>query len=203
MATKKKAAGTSGRSQRSGESDAPTGSVAGARPLTEEEIDEVRKTGSVDRTERAQALPKGQHPSRTHESNLVEVEEMRFTRVVDGRRYGPFSSDAPAEKRRVPESLVVTFNLKQSKKSGSDKAAQIETGSGGKRPAGIETPTSDPLNETPTEDDRLEAAEEAGRDQDTVLENRAIAINNRRQALIESGAIEGSEAERKRLAGGK
>lgn len=200
MATKKKAAGTSGRSQKSGETDAP----AGARPLTDEEIDEVRKTGAVDRTERAQALPKGQHPSRTHESNLVEVEEMRFTRVVDGKRYGPFNSDAPAERRRVPESLVVTFNLKQSKKSGSDaKAAQIETGSGGKRPAGIETPTSDPLNEVPTEDDKLEAAEEAGRDQDTVLENRAIAINNRRQALIESAAIEGSEAERKRLAGGK
>jgi hypothetical protein len=198
MAKAKTAAAKSARSQKSGETDAP----AGARPLTEEEIDEVRKTGAVDRTERAQALPKGQHPSRTHESNLVEVEEMRFTRVVDGRRYGPFSSDAPAEKRRVPESLVVTFNLKQSKRSDA-KAAQIETGSGGKRPAGIETPTSDPLNEVPTEDDKLEAAEESGRDQETVLENRAIAINNRRQALIESGAIEGSEAERKRLAGGK
>jgi hypothetical protein len=202
MATKKKAAGTSGRSQKSGESDAPTATL-GNRPLTEEEVDERRKTGVIDRTERAQELPKGVHPSRTHESNLVEVEEMKFTRVVDGRRYGPFSPDAPAEKRRVPESLVVTFNLKQSKGSKDAKAAQIETGTGGKRPSGIEAPVSDPLNQTPTEEDRLEAAEEAGRDQETLLENRAIAINNRRQALIESGAIEGSEAERKRLAGGK
>jgi hypothetical protein len=35
------------------------------------------------------------------------------------------------------------------------------------------------------------------------LENRQIAIDQRRQAFIESGAIEGSEAERKRLAGKK
>jgi hypothetical protein len=62
---------------------------------------------------------------------------------------------------------------------------------------------SDPLNEVPTEEDKLEAAEEAGLDQDTQLENRQIAIDQRRQALIESGAIEGSEAERKRLAGKK
>jgi hypothetical protein len=192
MATKK--AAKSAADRQTGETGTPTG----VRPLNEDEIDEVRKTGRLDRTERAQALPKGQHPSRTHESNLVEVEEMRFTRIVDGKHYGPFNADAPAERRRVPRSLVDTFNLKP-----SEKAAQIETGTGGKRPAGIEKPVSDPLNEVPTEEDKLEAAEEAGRDQDTQLENRQIAIDQRRQAFIESGAIEGSEAERKRLAGKK
>lgn len=194
MATKKKAAQKSG----DGAATGATGTPTGVRPLSEDEIDEARKTGRLDRTERAQALPKGEHPSRTHESNLVEVEEMRFTRIVDGKSYGPFNSDAPAERRRVPKALVETFNLKP-----SEKAQQIDTGTGGKRLSGAEKPASDPLNQTPTEDDKLEAAEEAGRDQDTQLENRQIAIDQRRQALIESGAIEGSEAERKRLAGKK
>lgn len=190
-AAKKTGAGTKG-----GKDERPD-AVPTNRPRNDEERARMRRTGVLDRTEPIGPTT-GQHPSRTHESNLVEVEEMPFTRVVDGKRYGPFGKDAPADKRRVPLALAVTFNLTAKKVEAEETVDTPQ----GERISGALLPNSDPDREPPTEEEKNEAAEEAGLTQQEQLQRRQQATDARRAAFVASGAVEGSAAERKHLESG-
>lgn len=132
---------------------------------------------------KAASESESKHPDRTHESNLVEVESMAFTRIVDGRRYGPFGPDAPKEKRMVPEALATTFMLPlagRGKKAAEPDA--IDTGTGGERLSGVEKPEADDNQVPLTEDEKLEAAEAAGRSQDDQLAKREQRLGARADA---------------------
>lgn len=184
-----------------------TAAVPANKPADDDERARVRQTGSLDRSERRQALEPGQHPDRNHPSNLVEVEYMTSTRIVDGHKYGPFSADAPKERRMVPVALQVTFNLplvKAGKAVGAGHMAEgeydeLESGKGVTRLSGIEVPNQDPDNALTTEEEKLLAAESAGLTQEQQLARRQAKIDQKRASLVQSGAIEGSEAERARL----
>lgn len=104
---------------------------------------------------------------RTDESNMVEVESMRFTRIVDGKRYGPFSTP-----RKVPESLATTLGLVLTKDKSGGKPQMIDSGKGVERLSGVELPVADEDRLPLTDEEKTEAALAAGRDQDTILERR-------------------------------
>ena len=119
------------------------------------------------------------HPDRTHESNMVEIESLDRTLIVDGRRYGPFSAEAPKEKRMVPRALVDTFLLTE-KKGGSaaEDPEMIDTGTGGERLSGIETPEPVEGQVPATEDEKEEAAEAAGHSTEQQLAKRDVRLGN-------------------------
>jgi len=149
MAQAKKAAGKKGAAKQD-----ETGTVTN-KPQTQEEIDAVRKGGVLrrDQAGSSPADPDRPHSDRNHASNMVEVESMPFTRVVDGKRYGP--SNEPIS---VPRAIAETFGLTQTGKKSKE--------------SGVAIPASDPVNEAVTEEDKAEAAEAKGTDQETLQEKK-------------------------------
>ena len=152
MAQAKKAARKTGAAKKGSDEPGTTTN----KPQTQDEVDAVRKGGVLrrDQAGSSPADPDRPHSDRNHESNMVEVESMPFTRVVDGKRYGP--SDGPIT---VPRAIAETFGLTLKGKKAKEP--------------GVAIPASDPANEAPTEEDIAEAAEAKGIDQETLQEKKA------------------------------
>lgn len=133
-------------------------------------------------TKKTASEGEAKHPDRTHESNLVEVESMPFTRIVDGHRYGPFGPDDPKERRMVPEALAVTFMLPVKGAKKSDKAEMIDTGTDGERLSGVEQPVPVEGQVPLSDEEKEEAAEAAGLSQDDQLAKREHRLGARADA---------------------